>query len=462
MSAAGRPGERHAALDPAVGVLANANAVPLDQLSASERSASWRTRFLLREWVAGSLFVIPTLYMAAALALAEILPRIEGSRDVLSLNFENDTARTFYSAVAGGMIAFTGLVVSIAVVVVQFGASQYTPRLVSRFRRDPIVKHALGAFIAPAIFSLVSLGSIGRNGATVVPSVAITVALALLLGAVLAFYGLVGRLLDLLRPRRIVGQIVDHATRAIREAYPFALRDAPTPAVAAYPPVTTVVRHEGRPGVVSALDRARLVRAATAGGAVIEVRFGIGGYVPAGADLFAIRGAAEAVDRVELRKGVILAEERTITQDPAFALRAIVDIALRALSPAVNDPTTAVQALDGIDTLLLEFAVRDLERGRITGEDGALRLVHPNMVWEDLLDLSLTEIRHYGADTPQIARRMRALLLGLAEEAPAARRHELDDHLARLDAAVRAAYPDAAERAYAETADHLGIGGGHH
>ena len=65
----------------------------------------------------------------------------------------------------------------------------------------------------------------------------------------LAFYGLVGRLLDLLRPRRIVGQIVDHAARAIREAYPFALRDAPSPAAAEYPPVTTVVRHEGRPGV---------------------------------------------------------------------------------------------------------------------------------------------------------------------------------------------------------------------
>ena len=454
-------GERQAALDPPVGALPSANAVPLDQLSASERSASWRTRFLLREWVAGSLFVIPTLYMAVALALAESLARIEGSRDILSLNFENDTARTFYSAVAAGMIAFTGLVVSIAVVVVQFGASQYTPRLVSRFRRDPIVKHALGAFIAPAIFSLVSLGSIGRNGATVVPSVAITVALALLIGAVLAFYGLVGRLLDLLRPRRIVSQIVDHAARAIREAYPFALRDA-APAVAEYPPVTTVVRHHGRPGVVSALDRARLVRTATAAGAVIEVRFGIGGYVPPGADLFAIRGAAEDVDPVELRKGVILAEERTITQDPAFALRAIVDIALRALSPAVNDPTTAVQALDGIDALLMEFAARDLRRGRLTGEDGELRLVYPNMVWEDLLDLSLTEIRHYGAATPQIARRMRALLLGLAEQVPAARRHGLDDHLARLDAAVRAAYPDAAERAYAETPDHLGIGSGDH
>jgi uncharacterized membrane protein len=195
---------------------------------------------------------------------------------------------------------------------------------------------------------------------------------------------------------------------------------------------------------------------------VIEVRFGIGGYVPTGADLFAVRGAANDVDGVELGKGVILAEERTITQDPAFALRAIVDIALRALSPAVNDPTTAVQALDGIDALLMELAARDLERGRITGEDGALRVVYPNMVWEDLLDLSLTEIRHYGAETPQIARRLRALLLGLAEQAPAARRRGLDDHLARLDAAVRAGYSDAAERAYAETPDHLGISSGDH
>jgi uncharacterized membrane protein len=110
----------------------------------------------------------------------------------------------------------------------------------------------------------------------------------------------------------------------------------------------------------------------------------------------------------------------------------------------------------------MEFAARDLQRGRITGEDGALRVVSPNMVWKDLLDLSLTEIRHYGAETPQIARRLRALLLGPAEQAPAARRCGLEDHLARLDAAVRAGYSDAAERAYTETPDHLGIGSGDH
>jgi uncharacterized membrane protein len=411
--------------------------------------------------MARSLFIVPSLYMAGALALAEILPRLERSKDVLGLHFQNDTALTFYSAVAGGMIAFTGLVVSIAVVVVQFGASQYTPRLVSRFRRDPIVKHALGAFIAPAIFSLVSMGSIGRDGRTVVPSVAITVDLALLVGAVLAFFGLVSRLLDLLRPRRIVAQLVAEAAHAIAEAYPFALRDAPPQGPAADPPIVAVVPHEGRPGVLSALDRARLVRVATAADVVIEIGVGIGGYVPRGAPLFLVRGPADRVDRADLRRGAILAEERTFAQDPAFCLRAIVDIALRALSPAVNDPTTAVHAVDGIEMLLVELAGRDLERGRISDETGRLRLVYPNMAWPDLLDLSLTEIRRYGADSPQIARRLRALLLSLAEHEAAVRRPAVEAQLARLDSAVRAAYPDPVERAFAETPDHLGLGSGH-
>jgi uncharacterized membrane protein len=185
----------------------------------------------------------------------------------------------------------------------------------------------------------------------------------------------------------------------------------------------------------------------------------VGAYVPQGAPLFRVWGAADGLDVAELRRGVIIAEERTITQDPAFAIRAVVDIALRALSPAVNDPTTAVQGLDGVEVLLLDLSGRLLERGQITDEHGALRLVYPNPGWVDLLDLSLTEIRHYGADTPQIARRMRALLLGLLEHAPDARRAALEDHLARLDRAVAAAYPDPEERAHAGTADHIGIGG---
>src|SRR5215207_9036655 len=159
-----------------------------EQLSTSELSPRWRTRFIARERVSRSLVLVPTVYIVVAVALGLLIPVLEGDSDLLSLDLDPDTARTILSAVAGGMIAFTGLVVSIAVVVVQFGASQYTPRLVSRFQRDPGVKHALGMFVAPTIFALVSLRTIKPD---VAPSVTIVVNLALLVVAVLAFFALV-------------------------------------------------------------------------------------------------------------------------------------------------------------------------------------------------------------------------------------------------------------------------------
>src|SRR5262245_18669940 len=152
------------------------------------------------------------------------------------------------------MIAFTGLVVSVALVVVQFGASQYTPRLVYRFRRDPIVKHSLGLFIAPTIFALASLRTVGEDGATVVPSLTIAVNGLLVVAALIAFLVLVSRMLDLLRPRRIVAQIVDTASDAIHEAYPFPLGESPRLPVGTPPPIAAVIHNEGHAGVLSALD----------------------------------------------------------------------------------------------------------------------------------------------------------------------------------------------------------------
>jgi len=436
-----------------------ADVAPLASLSGRERSRLWRVRFRLGEWLSRSLVVVPSLYIVLALALAELVPKIGGSGDVLSLKIDVDTARTILSAVAGGMIAFTGLVVSIAVVVVQFGASQYTPRLVSRFRRDPIVKHSLGIFIAPAIYALVSLRLIGQNGSKVVPSVTVMVTMALLIAAVLVFFLLVSRLLDLLRPRRVIAQIVDQGVRAIDEVYPFELGRTPSLELVPGTPISRVLHHRGRPAVLSALDRARLVRAAAQANVIVEAAVGIGEYLPPGAPLFLIHGEQDSpVDLAELRRSAILEDERTIAQDPAFAMRAIVDIALRALSPAVNDPTTAVQAVDGLEALLITLAGRDLQRGRIADAEGRLRLLYPTPRWVELLDLSVTEIRHYGADTPQIARRLRSLLLTLRATTQDVRHEALDDQLKRLDTAIQAAYPDPTERAHAETPDHLGLG----
>ena len=418
---------------------------------------SWGARFRLREWIDRSWIVVPALYIAAALVLGKLVPSLEsGGEGPLGLHLDQDSARSILEAVAGGMIAFTGFVVSVAVVVVQFGASQYTPRLVLRFRRDTVVKHALGIFVAPAIYALVALVDVGEGD---VPNLTTAVAVGLLLAAVFAFFALVARLLDLLRPRRLYGQLLAGCERAIDQVYPRPFDDASADA-AELPPRGDTIAYHGDSGVLSALDRTALLALATRAGTAIEVAVPVGTYVHHGAPLLHLRGpAAGELPRRALERAAIVAEERTLTQDPAFAIRAIVDIAIRALSPAVNDPTTAVQGLDVLEAILELLARRELGAGTIRDGDGTPRVLYPAPDWDDLVDLALTEIRHYGASSHQVTRRMRALLADLFAAVPAPRRRAIEVQVALLDAAIERVHPEPAERRVAATADRMGLGG---
>ncbi len=422
----------------------------------------WGRRFRAREWFDRTWLVIPSLYVVAAVMLGTVVPDLEGGRhvDPLGLELSNDSARQVLNAVAGGMIAFTGLVVSVAVVVVQFGAGQYTPRLVLRFRRDLAVKHALGIFIAPALYALTALGKIGPSG-RLAPDATVGLAVMLLIAAVLAFFWLVARLLDLLRPRRLFELLLAGCEQAIDQVYPRPYgRDEDGPVTDwDQRPITATVRHEGPQGVVSALDRFRLLEAAESADAYLEVECVIGGFIWRGGPMVHVRGPAGAVSTRELERAVIVSDERTLTQDPAFAIRTIVDIAIRSLSPAVNDPTTASQALDTVESLLHGLASRRLGDAHLHGSDGRLRVVYRAAGWADLLTLALTEIRSYGVGSHQVARRMRALLEGLQGTVPPARAAAVREQLELLDAAVARAHPDPAERALATTADHMGLGG---
>ena len=103
-----------------------------------------------------------------------------------------------------------------------------------------------------------------------------------------------------------------------------------------------------------------------------------------------------------LRRAVQLQRERTFEQDPKYALRLLVDIAIKALSPAINDPTTAVQALDHIEDLLRRLASRRLDVGQVQDGDGTLRLIFPTPTWGDFLMLAFDEIRFCGATSLQV------------------------------------------------------------
>jgi len=182
----------------------------------------------------------------------------------------------------------------------------------------------------------------------------------------------------------------------------------------------------------------------------------VGDSVPTGAPLFFIYGEGD-MDAKALRSSLEFGIERTIEGDPAQAFRWLVDIAIKALSPAINDPSTALQAIDQIEDLLRRVGTRRIAAGEIDDGHGGLRLVYRRPSWEDFVDLALTEIRRDGAGTVQVERRLRALLLDLLEQAPPRRRRALEAQLAQLDESVRQTYSDG-ERPVAEVPDYQGIG----
>jgi uncharacterized membrane protein len=174
--------------------------------------------------------------------------------------------------------------------------------------------------------------------------------------------------------------------------------------------------------------------------------------------LLQVLGADRALDDRELRKAIELGEERTFEQDPKYAIRLLVDIAIRALSPAVNDPTTAVQALDQIQDLLLRLGLRRLDVGDHHDGEGKLRLFLPFPTWEDFLLLGLDEIRAYGATSVQVMRRVQALLSDLTSALPEERQAALRHWQERIDRTIARSFAEAEEQQDASIADRQGLG----
>jgi uncharacterized membrane protein len=184
----------------------------------------------------------------------------------------------------------------------------------------------------------------------------------------------------------------------------------------------------------------------------------VGDTVVDGMPLLRVHGGTRPVAEDRLRGLVRLGHERTFEQDPKYAIRMLVDIAIRALSPAINDPTTAVQALDQIEDLLLRLGRADLAAGRVRDARGSLRLVYPVPEWEDFLVLAFDEIRYCGASSIQVMRRMRALLSDLEKQVPPERRPALERYLERVDNGIRRTFEDADDRRDALEADRQGLG----
>ena len=425
---------------------------------------SWRTRWRVYEHVRNSIWIVPALCGAIAIAAGIVLPQIdEGTSTTIGVAFGPEAARAVLGSLAGGMITFTGFVFSILLLAVQFGSSQFSPRMLRRFLRDPTTKIALGVFMATFIYSLLVLRVVGTAAEEAfVPDNSISIALLLLLLSMLLFLRLISRTTQGLRVASVLSELGHDARKAIDRVYPDPVgadEEETNPPPADAGPARTV-GHRGDPGVLQSIDREGLIGRASAAGATIELIPRVGDLLYAGAPLFRVRGdAAEAIDDGWLQGAIAVGDERTMRQDPAFAFRLLADISSKALSPGVNDPTSAAQALDQIELLLRQIGGRRLTPGIGRDDSGTVRLRYPTPSWEDLLSLAIDETRQFGETSVQVTRRLRALLEDLRDDLPESRRAAVDAELALLDAGADRAFA-AGDRTSAGARDRQGLGAG--
>jgi len=403
-------------------------------------------------------WLIPLLYVCAALTLGFTVPRLAntflpGFVSTITVN----AAIGIYSAIASGMIALTGIVFSLTFLTVQFSATAYSPRLVHWIARDPVMSHSIGVFTATFLYALVSLAWVDRNGSGRVPLAGIATVTALLIVSVVMFISLIQRV-GMLQVNRMLIFTGDQGRAVIENLYPPLATPPISSLIEPQLPCVQTLFHHGHPRFVQALDTNALVRIASRNGRVFEFVASVGDAVLEGMPILRVLGAGAALSENELNAAIELGRERTFEQDPKYAIRLLVDIAIKALSPAINDPTTAVQALDQIEDLLIRLGRRRLEIGVFCDAGGNPRLSVSFPTWDDFLRLSFDEILFYGATSIQVMRRMKALVSYLISVLPEERRTALRDWQQRLRSSVERSFHDRQDKLEASAEDRQGFG----
>ncbi len=409
---------------------------------------------------------IPMFYVSGAVLAGLALPRIEQawlSNYTLALSVSS--AQAMLSAAASGMMALTGIVFAMAFVMVQLSAIAYSPRLVLWFARDRVMFHALGVFTATFVYALFTLAWVDRGGSAKVPLISSLLVGIMIIVSMLMFARLMQRLGDLQignvlhlvgdQGRALIGAMfrrLDDASAALR---------APDGAAGCtgLARATQTVKYSGKPRAIARLDVSALVANARQGGGTIVMACAVGDTLVEGAVLLRVYDAATPPPEDALLGAIRLGRERTFEQDPKYPIRLLVDIAIKALSLAINDPTTAVQTIDQLEDLLRRLGASELDAGYAADETGALTAGLSEPTWEDYLKLAFDEIRQFGSSSVQVLRRMMAALVGLAESLPNEERVQtVRRYLQHLDRAIETSSFDVEDRRTALEEDRQGIG----
>ena len=405
-------------------------------------------------------WLIPLVYAVVAISAGLLFPRFENRFfPHVAADLTVNSAVAIYSSIASGTMALTGIVFSLAFVMVQFSATAYSPRLVLWIARAPVLSHAIGIFSATFLYAVSALAWVDRGGSGKVPFLSAWIVVGLLLASVGMFIALTHRI-GMLQINQMLIFTGNQGRDVIENLYELLGSSSATIQPDSYArslPAQTLL-HRGHPLALEAIGLEQLVRLASSCDGRIDVVAAVGDTIMEGIPLLHVFGARQRVDEQELRDALELGEERTFEQDPKYAIRLLVDIAIKALSPAINDPTTAVQALDQIGDLLLRLGNRRLEVGSFRDDSGRVRLVIPFPSWDDFLHLAFEEILSCGAKSVQVMRRMKALMADLLTVLPVERHAGLKYWQQRLQTSISRSFEDAEEKLSASVEDRQGLG----
>ena len=419
---------------------------------------SWLQRYRVRAYFRNSLWILPTLAMLAALVLVRLLHALEQGMG-WEASYQPDTARAVLGTLAASMFTFVVFVSSALLVAVQLASAQLTPRIIAIVFRDPITRFSLSIFVFTFTFSLAAVVRITNT----VPLLTTEFATYSCMASLVIFLYLIDHVGKALRPSGAVQAVARLGHKIIETVYPrhhAGVQDLPPcPVNGELNSTPAVVVASPREGVVLAFDIRGLLSLAQGADCVIELVPQVGDYVAAGDPLFRVFGGGAAPSAVGLCQSVAVGMERTVEQDPAFVFRILVDIASKGLSPAINDPTTAVLVLDQIHHLLSAVGNRWLDEGRGYDAAGRLRFVYRTPDWEDFVHLAVTEIRQFGSSSIQVVRRMRAMLENLLAILPPTRHALLRRELSVLQRLAERFFPEPEDRVLAGAGDTQGVGG---
>ena len=415
-----------------------------------------------------SFWVLPAAGIAFAILAGLLLPRLDNHLtlpDAIAISGQEDTARAVLAGIIALGVSVAGVSFSVIVVALVLASQQLSPRVLRSFQRQPLNQAVLALLLGTATYALFVLGSLNEQKDQPVPEFAVTLAMVMAAASLGLFVVFLHHAVRSLNASTVIRRIAAEGHESVEDPYPNGVGRAPQDleaaeqAALAWHGVEQCLEvRAGRAGYIASVDGARIVGWAAANDAFVEQRRAVGNFALTGAVLAVIRfDGARSLDPAPVREAFLLDEERVVDGDIAYPVRQLADIALKGLSPGINDPSTAENAMDSVADTLVRFAQRDaVEALRLDGEGVArLRAITPTL--DKLVRLGFEEVRRDAANRPSFAVRLLELLADLREAAPAAGECAEIDRQAELIAEQAAGLADhqADQRLVSEAYDRL-------